>query len=206
MSTVDRVQRSVMDRMLRGELPPGRWLRQDDLAEQLGVSKIPVREALHRLAAVGLLRFEANRGVMVPSLSAAEAEETYELRMAVEPLLLRRSIGQMSIVDIAEAEVALVGEGMSLTEANWAFHHALYRASGWARGLAIAEILHAAVAPYVVLYTQGLGGAQHSDDQHAALLDHCRGERTEAACNLLAAHLKDAAAALIDFLTNQSGP
>ncbi len=179
-----------MDQMLRGELPPGKWLRQDDLAEQLGVSKIPVREALHRLAGVGLLRFEANRGVVVPSLSAAEAQEIYDLRMAVEPMLLRQSIGQMSIVDIAEAGVALVGTSMTLTEANWAFHHALYRASGWSRGLAMTEILHAAVAPYVVLYTYGLGGAKHSNDQHAALLDHCRGKRTEAACKLLAAHLQ----------------
>ncbi|MET0566591.1 MAG: GntR family transcriptional regulator [Acidimicrobiia bacterium] len=204
MSTVELVHRWVMKRMLRGEIPPGRWLRQDDLAEQLGVSKIPVREALHRLAGVGLLRFEANRGVVVPSLSAAEANEIYELRMAVEPILLRRSIGQMSIVDIAEAEMALAGEGMTLTEANWAFHHALYRASGWSRGLAMAEILNAAVAPYVALYTQELGGAGQSDDQHLALLDHCRQRRTEAAIEVLAAHLSDAASALIEFLTHTS--
>jgi DNA-binding GntR family transcriptional regulator len=195
-----------MERMLRGEIPPGTWLRQDELAGQLGLSKIPVREALHRLAGVGLLRFEANRGVLVPSLSAAESKEIFGLRMAIEPILLRESIGQMSIVDLAQAELALVGEGMSLTEANWAFHHALYRASGWSRGLAMAEILHASVAPYVALYTQRLGGAEHSDDQHAALLDHCRGERTEAACQILVTHLRDAAAALLDFLTDSSKP
>ncbi|HJU81311.1 MAG TPA: GntR family transcriptional regulator [Acidimicrobiia bacterium] len=202
MSTVDLVQRSVLERMLRGEILPGKWLRQDDLAEQLGVSKIPVREALHRLAGVGLLRFEANRGVVVPSLSAGEANEIYELRMAVEPILLRQSMGRMSIVDLAEAEVALAGEGMTVTEANWAFHQALYQASGWSRGLAIAQILNAAVAPYVLLYTQGLGGGGHSDDQHAALLDHCRGGRADAACDVLAAHLRDAAAALMEFLTH----
>lgn len=206
MSTVDRIQRYVIEAMLRGELLPGRWLRQDELAERLGVSKIPVREALHRLAAVGLLHFEANRGVVVPLLSAADAEEIYGLRMAVEPVLLRRSIGQMSIVEMAEAEVALAGKGMTLTEANWAFHRALYRSSRWSRGLAVAEILNAAVAPYVLLYTQGLGGGAQSDEQHAALLDHCRGERMEAACDLLATHLKDAAAALINYLTGQSEP
>jgi DNA-binding GntR family transcriptional regulator len=206
MSTVDLVQRSVMERMLRGEIPPGKWLRQDELAEQLGVSKIPVREALHRLAGVGLLRFEANRGVVVPSLSVAEANEIYQLRMALEPILLRRSIDQRSMVDIAQAELALTGEGMTLTEANWSFHRALYRASGWSRGLTMAEILNAAVAPYVVLYTQGLGGAGQSDDQHAALLDHCRGKQTDAACEVLAAHLRDAAAALIEFLADTSEP
>lgn len=194
-----------MDRMLRGDLRPGQWVRQDELAEQLGVSKIPVREALHRLAAVGLLRFELNRGVVVPSLSSEEGDEIFGLRMAIEPLLLRQSIARMTIVDLAEAELALAGEGMSVTEANWAFHAALYRASGWSRGFTMAEILNAAVAPYVLLYTRELGGGSHSDEQHAALLDHSRKGRTEAACKVLVAHLNDAAATLTEFLTHIPG-
>ena len=93
MSTVDEVQQAVMERMLRGDLQPGTWLRQDDLAAQLGVSKIPVREALHRLAASDLLRFENNRGVVVPLLTAEDAAETFGLRLAIEPELLRRAVG-----------------------------------------------------------------------------------------------------------------
>ncbi len=122
MSTVDHVQQTVTEEILRGELQPGTWLRQDEMAERLGMSKIPVREALHRLAAIGLLRFEPNRGVVVPALSATEAEENYGLRRAIEPELLRRAIPRLTIVDLAEAELALSGEGMSLTETNWAFH------------------------------------------------------------------------------------
>lgn len=80
MSTVDVVQTSLMGEMLRGELTPGTWLRQDEMAESRWVSKIPEREALHRFAATGLLRFAANRGVVVPSMSASEAEETDEQR------------------------------------------------------------------------------------------------------------------------------
>jgi len=196
MSTVDAVQESVMAEMLRGELVPGTWLRQDDLAERLGVSKIPVREALQRLAAIGLLRFEANRGVIVPSLSAAEAEENYALRRAIEPLLLDRALPSLSIVDLAEAELALTSESLSLTEANWAFHRALYRASGWEQGMAMTEILHAAVAPYVVLYTERLGAAQHSEDEHTAILNACRQGDQTTAHNLLVEHLDTAAEAL----------
>lgn len=199
MSTVDLVQQAVMGEMLRGELQPGTWLRQDELAERLGVSKIPVREALHRLAALGLLRFELNRGVVVPALSSSDAEENYGLRRAIEPELLRRAIPRLSIVDAAEAELALSDEDVSLTEANWVFHRALYRASGWVQGVAIAEMLHAAVAPYVVLYTEGLGGAADSDAEHIALLEACRRGEADAAVTLLHAHLDGAEAALLAF-------
>lgn len=185
-----------MAEMLRGELVPGTWLRQDDLAERLGVSKIPVREALQRLAATGLLRFEANRGVIVPSLSAAEAEENYALRRAIEPLLLDRALPNLSIVDLAEAELALTNESLSLTEANWAFHRALYRASGWEQGMAITEILHVAVAPYVMLYTERLGAAKHSDDEHTSILNACRHGDQPTAHSLLIEHLDAAAEAL----------
>ena len=203
MSTVDRVQQSVMDGMLRGELAPGIWLRQDELAHRLGVSKIPVREALQRLAAIGLLRFESNRGVVVPLLSSAEAKEIYALRLAIEPLLLSRAIPELSIVDLAEAEVALAAEGLSLTEANWFFHRALYRAAGWDRGLAMVEILHAAIAPYVVLYTEGLGGAGASEAEHAAILACCRNGDPTSANDLLVRHLDGASNVLMSFLLTQ---
>ena len=189
-----------MAEMLRGELGPGTWLRQDEIAERLGVSKIPVREALQRLVAKGLLRFEANRGAVVPTLTAEEAEESYALRRAIEPLLLERALPHLSIVDLAEAEVALQADDLSISEANWAFHRALYGPSGWARGLAMAEILHVAVAPYLVLYTEGLGGATSSDAEHVALLKTCRQGKVAAAVEQLLDHLGHAEEALVAYL------
>lgn len=205
MSTVDVVQASVMAGMLRGELTPGTWVRQDELAQQLGVSKIPVREALQRLAAIGLLRFETNRGVVVPALSASEARENYALRQSIEPLLLSQALPKMSIVDFAEAELALTSDDLTLTEANWAFHRALYRASDWDRGIAITEVLHASVAPYITLYTQGLGGAEHSANEHVAMLEACRNGDGVEASDLLIQHLDSAAKALNEYLADDSG-
>jgi len=203
MSTVDTIQDAVMVEMLRGQFAPGSWVRQDQLAKRLGVSKIPVREALQRLAAIGLLRFEPNRGVVVPTLSVAEAAENYALRSAIEPVLLAQAMPNLSIVDLAEAELALTRSDLSLTEANWAFHHALYRTSRWDRGLAMTQVLHAAVAPYVLLYTEGLGGAQNSSDEHLAMLDACRNRHVDQAVNLLAQHLDGAAAALHHYLLHR---
>lgn len=203
MSAVELVEHTVMAELLRGGLRPGERIRQDALAARLGVSKIPVREALQRLAANGLLRFESNRGAVVPTLTAADAEEHYALRRAIEPLLLERSLPRLTIVDLAEAELALggdTGESSDSAEANWRFHRALYRASGWARGLAVCEMLHAAVAPYVGLYTRSLGGAGTSDGQHRALLAAARAGDLPTALDVLGNHLDEAAAAVIEFL------
>ena len=99
MSTVEQIREALVGAMLRGEYPPGTWLRQDEIALRLGVSKIPVREALQRLAAGGLLRFEPQRGARVPVLTGVEAEEIFELRLAVEPRLLARSIPHLTPVN-----------------------------------------------------------------------------------------------------------
>jgi DNA-binding GntR family transcriptional regulator len=136
----------------------------------------------------------------VPALSVAEALENAVLREAIEVQLLRQAVSKLTIVDLAEAELALSNADMGVAESNWAFHRALYRASGWTRGLAIVEILHAAVAPYVLLYVDSLGGAEDSDAEHAALLESCRAGDVETAVELLQSHLSEAAEAVIDFL------
>jgi DNA-binding GntR family transcriptional regulator len=187
--------------LLAGAYPPGAWLRQDELAAELGVSKIPVREALHRLAAASLVRFEPNRGALVQPLSAADAEEIFALRLAVEPALLRRAVGRHTIVDLATAQHELAARQDSLTEANWRFHRALYSAAGWPRALAIAETLHAAVAPYVLLYEEALGGIQESEEEHEAMLQHCRDKDAAAAARVLRTHLRAASRAVTRHLS-----
>lgn len=201
MSTVDRVEQRVRQGLLRGDYQPGAWLRQDDLAGELGVSKIPVREALQRLAAASLVTFEPNRGALVRPLTAADAEEIFALRQAVEPRLLQRAVGRHSAVDLATAELALQSESLPLTEANWLFHRALYLAAGWSRALATVETLHAAVAPYVLLYTDILGGASESDAEHRELLEHCRAANRRLAVQVLRTHLTTASRALASHLS-----
>jgi DNA-binding GntR family transcriptional regulator len=200
MSTVDRVEQRIRDGLLRGDYPPGSWLRQDDLATELGVSKIPVREALQRLSAATLVTFEPNRGAMVRPLTAGDAEEIFALRLAIEPELLRRAIDRLTIVDLATAELALTSRGQTVTESNWRFHRALYDAAGWPRAQAEVETLHAAVAPYILLYTQSLGGFVQSDTEHHELLEHCRARATRPALQVLRVHLRSAAEALTGYL------
>jgi DNA-binding GntR family transcriptional regulator len=206
MSTVDRVEQRVRDGLLRGDYPPGTWLRQDDLAAELGVSKIPVREALQRLANASLVTFEPYRGAIVRPLTGADAEEIFALRLAIEPELLRRAIGRHTIVDLATAELALTGKSGTLTESNWRFHRALYDPAGWPLALGTVETLNAAVAPYVLLYTESLGGAAHSDAEHHELLEHCRAPNTRAAIRVLRAHVQSAADSVAAYLSKTSAP
>jgi DNA-binding GntR family transcriptional regulator len=187
--------------LLRGDYAPGAWVRQDDLAAELGVSKIPVREALQRLAAASLVTFEPNRGALIRPLTAADAAEIFALRLAIEPELLRRAIGRHTIVDLATAELALTSKARTLTEANWEFHRALYDAAGWQRALTIVETLHAAVAPYVLLYTEGIGGAARSDAEHHELLEACRAADARSAVRVLRVHLRAAAESLAGYLS-----
>src|SRR5690348_14156306 len=75
----------VRDRIISGRIPVDTAIRQDALAAELGVSKIPLREALARLEQEGLLVSQANRGFFVRPLNADEVEEVYALRLKLEP-------------------------------------------------------------------------------------------------------------------------
>jgi DNA-binding GntR family transcriptional regulator len=113
---------------------------------------------------------------------------------------LRRALPRLTVVDLAEAELALNAADDSIAVANWAFHRALYRASEWTRGVAIAEVLHVMVAPYVVLYVAGLDRRNDSDAEHSAMLDACRRRDQTTAVQLLERHLNSTAEALIAVL------
>jgi DNA-binding GntR family transcriptional regulator len=84
-AVVDRIRGMVLD----GDLKPGEWLRLDDLAIKLGVSTVPVREALRQLQAEGLVTFHPRRGAMVTPISAAHYEEIYLIREQLEKLACR---------------------------------------------------------------------------------------------------------------------
>jgi DNA-binding GntR family transcriptional regulator len=79
----------IRDMILSGQLGPGAWLRQDELAAEFGVSTIPVREALRQLQAEGLVTLHRRRGAAVASLSVSDLEEIYSIRETLEALAVR---------------------------------------------------------------------------------------------------------------------
>jgi DNA-binding GntR family transcriptional regulator len=99
----DHAYRLIRAQILSGARAGGDWLREGDLAESLGVSRTPVREALRRLTAEGLVRYEHNRGVQVAAWTAADLGEIFSLRSVLEPWACRLAATARS-VDLDELD------------------------------------------------------------------------------------------------------
>ena len=120
----DQLVDLVRDRILSGAVSSDHAIRQDALAAELGVSKIPLREALARLEEEGLVRSQANRGFFVRPLSAEEAREVYELRIKLEPEATALAVGRMSDADLGQLR-ELVDEAAALVKAATDYHEQL---------------------------------------------------------------------------------
>lgn len=99
-----QIANSLKEEILSGKYPPGVRIRQEDIAEQFGASRSPVREALRILEAEGLINLVAHTGAWISHLSLSECEEMYQLRERIEPLLLRLSIPHMTESIIADLQ------------------------------------------------------------------------------------------------------
>lgn len=102
-----RIASELRDAILDGEYVPGARIRQEDLAERYGASRVPVREALRMLESEGLLTLVANTGAWITRLTLADCDELYRIRERLEPLLLSYSVPALSDSDIEHfAELA----------------------------------------------------------------------------------------------------
>jgi DNA-binding GntR family transcriptional regulator len=99
-----RVADHLREVILDGTIAPGQWIRQEEVAERLGASRLPVREALRILEAEGLTEHVANRGARVPRLGMHEVDVLYRMRERLEPLALAESLDRLSVGDLDRLE------------------------------------------------------------------------------------------------------
>jgi DNA-binding GntR family transcriptional regulator len=99
-SSAEQVAAHIRQAIMSGDLPPGERLRQDDIADELGVSRIPVREAIIALDREGWLRLAANRGAYVAALGVHDVRDHYELRGLIFGLVARRAAAAATADDI----------------------------------------------------------------------------------------------------------
>src|SRR5262249_60388019 len=102
----DEIALALEEAIVSGELQPGTVLRQEQVSAQYAVSRTPVREALRRLSALGLVSFEPNRGFRVRTLSREEMWEAFLLRAELEALCTGVAAEKMTEEDLAELEAA----------------------------------------------------------------------------------------------------
>jgi DNA-binding GntR family transcriptional regulator len=103
-ATSARVAAYLRDLILHDELRPGDRIRQEEIADRLGASRLPVREALRMLEAEGLTEHESNKGARVPRLSMHEVDVIYRIRERLEPLAIAESLPQLTDDDHAHLE------------------------------------------------------------------------------------------------------
>lgn len=209
LTTHGYVLKSLRDAILRGQLPGGSRLIQADLAAQLDVSITPVREALRDLAGEGFVEFDPRRGSRVRGLDVDEVRELYEIRIALEPLMVRRVIDKVTAEQLDEAE-ALVGEMdkasdiVEWSELNRRFHAVLAKNDRTSRLARILTLLRDSASPYVG-FSLGMSAERRaeSDTEHRLMLDLYRARDAEGAVATTVQHLRTTIATLEE--ANEAG-
>jgi DNA-binding GntR family transcriptional regulator len=102
--TSQRIATALKDAILAGDIAPGEWLRQDEIATRFGASRLPVREALRILESEGLAESSPNKGARVPTLSLREVHTYYRMRERLEPLTLIESLPHLTDQQIDRME------------------------------------------------------------------------------------------------------
>src|ERR1700722_4662586 len=119
VSLTEQITDELRRRILNGELAEGMSLRQARLAAELGVSRIPLREAIRRLEAEGLVTSELHKGTVVSFLSPSEIEELFGIRMQLETWLFAAAIPRMTEADFVRAEAVIEEASRTGDFENW---------------------------------------------------------------------------------------
>ena len=201
---------AIRDGILHGNYAEGEPLRQDALAEELGVSRIPIREALRQLEAEGLVTFNPHRGAIVSSLSLGEIEEVFELRTTIETDLLRRAVPRLTPEQLDQADEVLdryasalrSGDVSMWGELNWQFHSTLYAPAGRPVTMGIVQRLHQQSDRYLRMQLALTHGETRANDEHRAIAAAVRSADVKRATVLMREHIAGAGRSLLEFLGN----
>ncbi|NKC18522.1 MULTISPECIES: GntR family transcriptional regulator [Pseudoalteromonas] len=192
------VAEAIREKILTGEIKAGEPLRQAALADELNVSRIPVREALLQLEAEGLVNFEAHKGATVTRLSAEQIDEIFDLRALLEAELLRHSIDKLTARDLLEAEAILaeLEEAMAAGDTQLAtgklnaeFHSKLYSKAQRPQTRELVDVYSKNSERYVRMHILLAGGIKTAPEEHRQLLELCRDKNTKGACDFLKKHI-----------------
>lgn len=187
-----------------GELPEGKQLLQNELAEALGVSRTPVREALRLLEAEGWVDFSPHRGAVVAGLSPDEVRQIFEIRFVLEALALKKSVPLLpeAAFERAHSLVAELDQEQDVPRwvtLNRRFHLLLYGSAG-ERLISLIESQYDAVDRYLRVELFEMNNARDSQDEHRAILAACEARDVDRATALLEPHIAGAGIDLAEAL------
>ena len=206
----EQVHRAIVGRILREELAPGARISDSVLAQELGVSRTPVREALLRLAGEGFLEVAPGRGFFVKALSADEVREVYPIVWTLEVLALRSS-GPPSARTLAElhrinAELAQAADDPERRiELDVAWHRTLLEGCANQQLLALIASLKAVIRRYEYAYMQNAGLVPVSTRAHDEIARAVACGDVDAAAPLLESNWRFTLAELLPWLEGNDG-
>ena len=197
--------------IVSGRLAPGQRLDQEWLAAELGVSRMPLRQALLRLEADGLIQNEPHRSAVVAPLSLAELTDVYAARLAIETMLAEAGAARSAEQDFALMEQAIAaqrdavaaGQLGQFVASDRGFHFTLYRASGYARAVETASRLRDLADRYIWQYARYRSGAAQSVTEHERILGSCRQGRADEVRRLTQDHVNHGLAVLSQLVGQQ---
>jgi len=205
---VDGIHQRLREAILRGELPPGQEMSQVQLANQLGVSRTPLREALRMLQREGLVEAEFNRRVRVAGFSLPDLEQLYCVRLVLEATGIRLTTPRLAPEEIAGLEGAMAQMAHFAAEEDYerwevphrAFHAGLVSKSG-ERSVRLLAQLSDHAERYRRLYTvQGTGAWQRGVVHHRAILDAVKARDGDEAARWLVIHLGKTPLSVIEMV------
>ncbi len=182
-----------------GQIDVGKRLHQGSLAKQLGISRTPLREALHKLSVEGLVVFDAtNNTASVVKPSVEQLTETYEIREMLEVRAGRQAAAMstpehcMKAQDIVDAMKG-VDDPTEWATLNAAFHSAVYEVTGKKQMLELIELMRNRAKLYVTILATDLPNKQHAAKEHQDMVDALRGHDADAMEGIIRRHLNNTA-------------
>ena len=193
-----RVYDHLREEILSSRLPPGTELQEVGLSQELGVSRGPIREALGRLAAEGLVTVRPRRGAVVRALSANEFLEAYQVREALEVMAVRLAVPRLTDDDFADLEV-LIDTMTACAErddvqgafaANAAFHERFFERASNRMLSDMYRQLRGHIDRHRLRSLELRGNLQRSVTEHRAILRAARAGDVERAAHLVSEHIR----------------
>ena len=195
------VRDEILGRIMRGELAPGSRINEPDVAERLGVSRVPVREALRGLSAEGLVTLLPHRGATVVEVTPQTVAELVEVRALLEGLNARLAaqrhdpeiVAQLKDTLARGNEAATIGTAEELARLNAEFHERLAEAS---RNAVLSDVMRGLRERTSIAFAiNGRARAREDWEEHAAILAAVIAGDAELAALLANRHVQNAAAA-----------
>lgn len=204
----DEVATTLRRRILDGELEEGSRLNEVHLAEQVGVSRTPLREALGRLASEQMVEQIPHRGFFVRRLCASEARDIYPMRALLDPeaLALAGPPGADRLAELRRLNREIAsnrGQPHRILELDEDWHRLLLRGCPNRELLALIEHYIVRTRRYEVAYFRATRHVDIATDEHDRILDHLERDDLEGACLALRRNMQSAVEPILDWLTSR---